>query len=100
MKCKICGSDSNQESLADDIDYNIATSQKDWICWNCCYETTYNSYKIRDTVIKEFNKGKRISSEMFTTIEYLLICIECQHQTGYGYLWFAIQDGREHVLSS
>ena len=35
-----------------------------------------------------------------TTIEYLLSCIECEHQTPYGYLWFAVQDGREHVLTS
>jgi hypothetical protein len=35
-----------------------------------------------------------------TTIEYLLSCIECKHQTPYGYLWFAICDGREHVLTS
>jgi hypothetical protein len=30
----------------------------------------------------------------------LLICLECKHQTPYGYLWFAICDGREHVLTS
>jgi hypothetical protein len=35
-----------------------------------------------------------------TTIEYLLSCIECEHQTPYAYLWFAVQDGREHVLTS
>ena len=35
-----------------------------------------------------------------TTIEYLLSCIECKHQTPYCYLWFAICDGREHVLTS
>ena len=35
-----------------------------------------------------------------TTIEYLLSCMECKSQTPYGYLWFAIYDGREHVLTS
>ena len=30
----------------------------------------------------------------------LLICLECKHQTPYGYLWFAICYGREHVLTS
>ena len=51
-----------------------------------------------------FSLGKDTSSiensiATITTIEYLLSCIECKHQTPYGYLWFAIQDGREHVLT-
>jgi hypothetical protein len=28
----------------------------------------------------------------------LLICLECKHQT--PYFWFAICEGREHVLTS
>jgi hypothetical protein len=52
----------------------------------------YNT-KMRD--INEIN-----SSNIITTIEYLLICPECQHQTDYSYLWFAISDGRDHVLTS
>jgi len=39
------------------------------------------------------------SSEPENTIEYLLICLDCKHQTPYRYLWFAICDGREHVLT-
>jgi len=86
------------ECIYDEIDFDIAHGQKDWICWNC-YSTTYGAYPVGGTVNKDSNRGKRISNT-FTTIEYLLICIECQYQTGYDYLWFAIQDGREHVLSS
>jgi hypothetical protein len=40
------------------------------------------------------------SSDKVNTIEYLLICLDCKCQTPYGYLWFAICDGREHVLTS
>lgn len=39
-------------------------------------------------------------SNIIATIEYLLICLDCKHQTPYSYLWFAICDGREHVLTS
>jgi hypothetical protein len=42
-------------------------------------------------------------STVISTIEYLLTCMECDehHHIGYyGYLWFAVQDGREHVLIS
>ena len=28
------------------------------------------------------------------------MCLDCKYQTSYGYLWFAICDGREHVLTS
>jgi hypothetical protein len=99
MKCKICGCDSNKERLNDEVDFDIIPGQKNWICWNCWFETTYDSYTLRDTINKDTNKEKS-SSNTFIAIEYLLMCIECQHQTGYGYLWFAIQDGREHVISS
>jgi hypothetical protein len=54
---------------------------------------TYN------TEMRNINKI-RTSSNVITTIEYLLTCIQCQNQTGYGYLEFAVQDGREHVLTS
>src|SRR5205823_5984378 len=40
------------------------------------------------------------SSDTVNTIEYLLICLDCKYKTPYGYLWFAICDGREHVLTS
>jgi hypothetical protein len=93
MKCRICGYDSDEEGE------DISPGQKNGICWNCWYETSYNSYIVRGTIIKDINKVRK-SSNTVTTLEYLLICKECQHQTGYGYLWFAIQDGREHVLSS
>jgi hypothetical protein len=51
-----------------------------------------------------FSLGKDTNSiensiATITTIEYLLSCIECKHQTSYGYLWFAIQDGKDHVLT-
>ena len=36
---------------------------------------------------------------LLSCIEYLLSCIECKHQTSYDYLWFAIQDGKDHVLT-
>jgi hypothetical protein len=39
-------------------------------------------------------------SATITTIEYLLSCRGCKTQTPYGYLWFTIQDGRNHVLTS
>jgi hypothetical protein len=93
------GYDSDEEGEDDEIDYDIAPGQKNGISWNCWYATTYNSYNVKDIIIKDINKVRK-SSNTVTTLEYLLVCIECQHQTGYGYLWFAIQDGREHVLSS
>jgi hypothetical protein len=40
------------------------------------------------------------SSDTVNTIEYLLICLDCKYQTPYSYLWLAICDGREHVLTS
>jgi hypothetical protein len=40
------------------------------------------------------------ASDIVNTIEFLLICLDCKHQTPYGYLWFARCDGREHVLIS
>ena len=51
-----------------------------------------------------FSLGKDTNSiensiATITTIEYLLSCIECKHQTSYDYLWFAIQDGKDHVLT-
>ena len=42
----------------------------------------------------------RIIPHIITILEYLLSCRGCKTQTPYGYLWFAIQDGREHVLTS
>jgi hypothetical protein len=101
VKCLICGCNSAEGRIGDEIDDDIAPAQKNWIRWNCRYETTYNSSILRERVCKDkTNKGDRNSPNTFTTIEYLLICTECQYQTGYGYLWFAIQEGREHVLSS
>jgi hypothetical protein len=100
MKCRICGCDSDNERL-DEMNFDAAPIYKSWICWNCWYETTYNSYSVRDIIIKDTSKGERTPNTFtFTTVEYLLGCIECKHQTGYGYLWFAIQDGREHVIDS
>jgi hypothetical protein len=95
MKCGKCGYNSDEEGADEEIDYDIAPGQKNSICWNCWYET----YNAGDTIIKDINKIRN-SSNTVTTLEYLLICVECKHQTGYGYLWFAIQDGREHVLFS
>jgi hypothetical protein len=46
-----------------------------------------------NTEMRNINKI-RTCSNIITTIEYLLTCIECQIQTGYGYLWFAVQDAR------
>jgi hypothetical protein len=43
---------------------------------------------------------RRIILHIITILEYLLSCRGCCAQTPYGYLWFAIQDGREHVLTS
>jgi len=40
------------------------------------------------------------SSNTVNTIEYLLICLDCKYQTPYGYLWFAVCDARDHVLTS
>jgi hypothetical protein len=40
------------------------------------------------------------SSDTVNSIEYLLIYPDRKCQTPYGYLWFAVCDGREHVLTS
>ena len=45
-------------------------------------------------------KGNNSNSNVVSIIEYILICLDCKYQTPYGYLWFAICDGREHVLTS
>jgi hypothetical protein len=54
-------------------------------------------------VIAKKNDKLNSYSTVISTIEYLLTCMECDehHHIGYyGYLWFAVQDGREHVLTS
>lgn len=99
--CKICGFNLAQ-SEEDELDFEIAAAYNDGLCWNCWCKRAYgnNANNIKDiTKIKNIDKISNYSN-IITTIEYLLICMECQHQTGYAYLWFAIQDGREHVLTS
>jgi hypothetical protein len=105
MKCKLCGCDLNKEGEYDDeLDRGIAEAHQNGICLNCWmgYKTTYYDYAHNITPLPLTKGTKKIgsSSSKTPTIEYLLICLECKHQTPYGYLWFAICDGREHVLSS
>jgi hypothetical protein len=73
MKCKICGHALTSEDEEDD------------------------SIEFDREVLEACNNN---SSHIVNTIEYLFICLDCKHQTPYGYLWFAICDGREHVLTS
>jgi hypothetical protein len=40
MKCRICRCDLDEECVDDEIDLDIAHGQKNWICWNCWYDTT------------------------------------------------------------
>ena len=102
MKCKLCGHDLHSnidQDTNNKIDeYEISEVQSNNLCWNYWYKPTYGHVnKVRD------NLGKTTENNMsatITTIEYILSCIECKHQTEYGYLWFAIQDAREHVLTS
>ena len=52
---------------------------------------------VKEKFVKQYSNN---FSDTVNTIEYLLICLDCKYQTPYGYLWFAICDGREHVLTS
>jgi hypothetical protein len=91
MKCKLCGKDLDEESEVDEKISDMTATYENELCWNCWYERTYgdNANTIAyDTKMKDINEIN--SSNIITTIEYLLICPECQHQTGYSYLWFAI----------
>jgi len=59
--------------------------------------------KAEAKVIAKKNDKVNSYSIVISTIEYLLTSMECNgdHHIGYyGYLWFAVQDGREHVLIS
>ena len=59
--------------------------------------------KAEAKVIAKKNDKLNSYSTIISTIEYLLTCMECNgdHHIGYyGYLWIAMQDGREHVLTS
>ena len=50
--------------------------------------------EVRITIGNDYN---------YTTIEYILKYLESDdhHPTGYyGYLWFALQEARDHVLSN
>ena len=58
MKCRICGCNSDEECVDDEIDFDTAHGQKNWICWNCWYDITYGSYTVKETVNKDSNKGK------------------------------------------
>jgi hypothetical protein len=73
MKCKLCGGKLTNKDEDDD-----------------------NGQSNREVLESCSNN----SSDIVNTIEYLLSCIDCKQQTGYGYLSFAIQDAREHVLTS
>ena len=59
--------------------------------------------KAEAKIIAKKNDKLNGYSTIISTIEYLLTCMECNgdHHIGYyGYLCFAMQDGREHVLTS
>ena len=59
--------------------------------------------KAETKVIAKKNDKLNSYSTVISTIEYLLACMECdeRHHIGYyGYLSFAVQDGREHVLTT
>ena len=104
MKCKLCCRDLNKEGEYDELDHGIAEAHQNGICRNCwwrCYKTTYYDYAHNITPEPITKDTKKIagSSNIITTIEYLLICLDCKYQTPYGYLWFAVCDGREHVLT-
>jgi hypothetical protein len=103
LKYKVCGkdldSDTDEDKDNETIGYGISDPYSNDLCGSCWYEaTTYgHGNNGGDT------RGKTTtynSSTTITTIEYLLSCIKCKYQTGYSYLWFSIQDGREHVLTS
>lgn len=101
MKCKLCGCNLDKEDDDNELDFDISAAHKAGLCLNCWFKRTYgDANKMTDyTGVKNINKIST-SSNTSTTIEYLLTCIECQNQTGYGYLWFAVQDGRDHVFTS
>ena len=103
MKCKVCGYDLGLDTDEDRdtkiVEDEVSEVHSNNLCWNCWYEATYGpGNKLRDRL--GTRTGNKNMSATITTIEYLLSCIKCKHQTPYGYLWFAIQDAREHVLTS
>jgi hypothetical protein len=66
-------------------------------CISCDHGLTDNDEQEYDTGNVELDCK---ISNIANTVECLLICLDCKNQTPYGYLWFAICDGREHVLTS
>jgi hypothetical protein len=78
MRCKLCGCELTDHHQ-DEEHYDIGTGGLD------------------HEVVEKYNNS---TSDIINTIEFLLICLDCKHQTPYGYLWFAISDGREHVLTT
>jgi hypothetical protein len=77
MKCKLCGHELPSHQYEEYYDIESGGADRG--------------------VVETYNNS---ASDIGNTIEYLSICLDCKYQTPYGYLWFAICDGREHVLTT
>ncbi len=78
MRCNYCGGNLTKDLTKDEEKYED--------------DSKGSNYEI----LQAYSNN---SSDTVNTIEYLLICLDCKYQTPYGYLWFAICDAREHVLT-
>jgi hypothetical protein len=81
------------------LDYEVLEANENSLCWKCLlwYKT---DYEVNNIPTKMVRKGNNNLCNVINTIEYVLICLDCKYQTPCGYLWLAICDGREHVLTS
>jgi hypothetical protein len=81
------------------LDYEVLEANDNGLCRNCLlwYNTNYDVNNISAKMIRKDNNNL---CNVIGTIEYVLICLDCKYQTPCGYLWFAICDRREHVLTS
>lgn len=103
MKCKLCGHILNNEADGeyddDDLDYEVLETNENGLCRKCLLWHQTN-YDVNNIPAKMIRKGNNSNSNVVSIIQYVLICLDCKYQTPYGYLWIAICEGREHVLTS
>jgi rubredoxin len=71
MKCKLCGHILNNEAdgeYDEDLDYDVLETNENGLCRKCLlwYQT---------------RKGNNSNSNAVSTIEYVLICLDCKYQT-------------------
>jgi hypothetical protein len=104
MKCKLCRRNLTNEADKEydddeDLDYEVLEASENSLCRNCLLWNNTN-YDVNNIPTRMVRNCINNLCNVISTIEYVLICLDCKYQTPYSYLWLAICDGREHVLTS